>query len=43
MMVGKADNRGWLSRSTSLYAHGLRIAFADLRWKSVPMSRRSSI
>ena len=27
----------------SLFALGLRIAFADLRWKYAPMSRRSSI
>ena len=41
--VGKAGNRGCLSRSRSLFALGLRIVFADLRWKSAPMSLRSSI
>lgn len=43
MMVGKAGNSGWQSRNRSLYAHGLRNTFADLRRKSEPMSHRSSI
>ena len=43
LTVEKASNRGCLSRREPLFAFGLRNIFADLQWKSAPMSRRSAI
>ena len=43
MTVGKAGNRGCLSRRKPLFARGLRNVSADLQWKTAVISRRNSV